>query len=229
MTAISDDLISRLRQSISTGVDFKPRQVNVGTVDSVGDGVARIVGLDQVRASELIEFPPKAGRSDSVFGIALNLERDVVGAVILGDYLSIEEGDQASATGEIISVPVGQELLGRVVNSLAQPIDGKGSINTSARRPIERSRANARQRLQQAVLVVRLEQIIDRAQLERPDGVLVERRHENQQRRGGLLELGGDLEARQAGHLDVEKYDIGLRSSDRLRRIESIRALRRHF
>jgi F-type H+-transporting ATPase subunit alpha len=138
MTSISDELISRLRQSISTGVDYKPRQVNVGTVASVGDGVARIEGLDQVRASELIEFPPKAGRSESIFGYALNLEEDSVGAIILGDYESIEEGDLVTSTGRVISVPVGQALLGRVVNPLGQPVDGKGPIATTSYREVER-------------------------------------------------------------------------------------------
>jgi F-type H+-transporting ATPase subunit alpha len=135
---ISDELISRLKQSISAGVDFTPRQVNVGTVASVGDGVARIVGLDQVKASELIEFPPKAGRSESIFGYALNLNEDSVGAIILGDYESIEEGDLVTSTGRVISVPVGQGLLGRVVNALGQPVDGKGSIASSSYREVER-------------------------------------------------------------------------------------------
>jgi F-type H+-transporting ATPase subunit alpha len=135
---ISDELISRLKQSIASGVEYKPRQVNVGTVASVGDGVARIEGLDQVRASELIEFPSKAGRSESIFGYALNLEEDSVGAIILGDYESIEEGDLVTSTGRVISVPVGQGLLGRVVNPLGQPLDGKGSIEASGYREIER-------------------------------------------------------------------------------------------
>jgi F-type H+/Na+-transporting ATPase subunit alpha len=136
--SITDDLLSRLKQGITTGVEFKPRQVNVGTVASVGDGVARIVGLDQVRASELIEFPPKAGRAESIFGYALNLERDSVGAIILGDYESIEEGDMVTSTGRVISVPVGQGLLGRVVNPLGQPMDGKGPIEASGYREIDR-------------------------------------------------------------------------------------------
>jgi F-type H+/Na+-transporting ATPase subunit alpha len=138
MAVATDELYQRLLKSIQEGTDLRPRMVNVGTVVTVGDGVARIEGLEQVMASELLEFPPKAGRSESIYGIALNLEHDVVGAVILGDYLKIEEGDQASATGQIISVPVGQELVGRVVNALGQPIDGKGPISTTNTRPIER-------------------------------------------------------------------------------------------
>ncbi|PDW03458.1 F0F1 ATP synthase subunit alpha [Candidatus Viridilinea mediisalina] len=136
--AITDELITRLKQGITSGVEFKPRQVNVGTVSSVGDGVVRIDGLDQVRASELIEFPPKAGRAESIFGYALNLEKDSVGAIILGDYQSIEEGDMVTSTGRVISVPVGQGLLGRVVNPLGQPVDGKGAIQSSGYREVDR-------------------------------------------------------------------------------------------
>jgi len=138
MTIGTDELLSRLKASIQSGVDLQPRQVNVGTVVSVGDGVARIQGLDQVMASELLEFPVKAGRSEAVYGIALNLEEDAVAAIILGDYLSIEEGDQVVSTGRVISVPVGQSLIGRVVNPLGQPIDGKGPIEANSFRPIER-------------------------------------------------------------------------------------------
>jgi F-type H+/Na+-transporting ATPase subunit alpha len=138
MAVATDALYQRLLKSIQDGAELRPQLVNVGTVLSVGDGVARIEGLDQVMASELLEFPVKAGRSEPVFGIALNLERDSVSAIVLGDYLSIEEGDQVNSTGRIISVPVGQELLGRVVNALGQAIDDGGPISASAFRPIER-------------------------------------------------------------------------------------------
>jgi F-type H+/Na+-transporting ATPase subunit alpha len=138
MTTITDELLSRLRVGITSGVDLKPRQVNVGTVVSVGDGVARIQGLDKVVASELIEFPPKAGRNTSIFAYVLNLEEDSVGAIVLGDDESIEEGDIVSSTGQVISIPVGQALLGRVVNPLGQPIDGKGPIVSDKLRPVER-------------------------------------------------------------------------------------------
>jgi F-type H+/Na+-transporting ATPase subunit alpha len=138
MAVATQELYDRLLKSIQQGVDLRPQVVNVGTVVSVGDGVARIEGLEQAVASELLEFPVKAGRSEAVFGIALNLERESVSAIILGDYLSIEEGDQVNSTGRVISVPVGQELVGRVVNALGQPIDNKGPINTEAYRPIER-------------------------------------------------------------------------------------------
>jgi F-type H+/Na+-transporting ATPase subunit alpha len=138
MAVATDELYQRLLKSIQEGVDLRPQLVNIGTVVSVGDGVARIEGLDQAMASELLEFPVKAGRNEPVYGIALNLERESVSAIVLGDYLSIEEGDQVNSTGRVISVPVGQELIGRVVNALGQPIDGKGPISSTALRPIER-------------------------------------------------------------------------------------------
>ncbi len=138
MAVATDALYQRLLKSIQDGAELRPQLVNVGTVLSVGDGVARIEGLDQAMASELLEFPVKAGRSEPIYGIALNLERESVSAIVLGDYLSIEEGDQVNSTGRIISVPVGQELLGRVVNALGQAIDDGGPINTTALRPIER-------------------------------------------------------------------------------------------
>ncbi len=138
MSVATQGLYERLLRSIQEGVDLQPRMVNVGTVTAVSDGVARISGLEQVMVSELLEFPVKAGRSAAVFGIALNLERDSVSAIVLGDYLSIEEGDQVNATGRIISVPVGQALVGRVVNAVGQPIDGRGPIDTAQTRPIER-------------------------------------------------------------------------------------------
>ena len=134
----TQELYERLLKSIQDGVDLRPQVVNIGTVVAVGDGVARIEGLENAMASELLEFPVKAGRDTPVYGIALNLERDAVSAIVLGDYESIEEGDQVNSTGRVISVPVGQELIGRVVNALGQPIDGKGPISTSATRPIER-------------------------------------------------------------------------------------------
>ncbi|MFL5800187.1 MAG: F0F1 ATP synthase subunit alpha [Roseiflexaceae bacterium] len=138
MAVATQELYERLLKSIQQGVDLRPQVVNVGTVMSVGDGVARIAGLESAMASELLEFPIKAGRDEPVYGIALNLEREYVSAIILGDYLSVEEGDQVNSTSRVISVPVGQDLVGRVVNALGQPIDNKGPISTSAYRPIER-------------------------------------------------------------------------------------------
>jgi F-type H+-transporting ATPase subunit alpha len=104
----------------------------VGTVISIGDGIARIHGVERAMAGEMLEFPK------GVFGIALNLEEDSVGTVLLGEYTEIKEGDPVKRTGRIISVPVGEELLGRVVNALGQPIDGKGPIATKQFLPIER-------------------------------------------------------------------------------------------
>src|SRR5215210_1671175 len=138
MAIATQELYERLLKGIQQGVDLRPQVVNVGTVMSVGDGVARIEGLEQAMASELLEFPVKAGRDEPVYGIALNLERDSVSAIILGDYLSVEEGDIVRSTGRIIEVPVGDELLGRVVDPLGRPLDGKGPIQTTKVRPIER-------------------------------------------------------------------------------------------
>jgi F-type H+-transporting ATPase subunit alpha len=104
----------------------------VGTVISIGDGIARVHGVERAMAGEMIEFP------HGVFGIALNLDEESVGTVLLGEYREIKEGDPVRRTGRIISVPVGEELLGRVVNPLGQPIDGKGPITTKTFSPIER-------------------------------------------------------------------------------------------
>src|SRR5438067_1316610 len=104
----------------------------VGTIVSVGDGIARVHGVENTMAGEMLEFP------HGIFGIALNLEEESVGAVLLGDFTEIREGDTVKRTGRIISVPVGQELIGRVVNALGQPIDGKGPVVSKQVMPIER-------------------------------------------------------------------------------------------
>jgi F-type H+-transporting ATPase subunit alpha len=104
----------------------------VGTIVSVGDGIARVHGVENTMAGEMLEFP------HGVFGIALNLEEDSVGAVLLGEYTALREGDTVKRTSRIISVPVGEELVGRVVNALGQPVDGKGPIVTKESREIER-------------------------------------------------------------------------------------------
>jgi F-type H+-transporting ATPase subunit alpha len=104
----------------------------VGSVISVGDGIARIHGLDRCMAGEMLEFP------HGVFGIALNLEEDQVGTVLLGDYTQIREGDTVKRTNKIMSVPVGNALVGRVVNPLGQPLDGQGPVVTDQRNPLER-------------------------------------------------------------------------------------------
>ncbi len=103
-----------------------------GTVVSLTDGIARIHGLADVMSGEMLEFP------NNTFGLALNLERDSVGAVILGPYEHISEGDKVTCTGRIMEVPVGEALLGRVVDSLGNPIDGKGPVEAEASSPIEK-------------------------------------------------------------------------------------------
>lgn len=105
---------------------------NVGSVIYLGDGIARVYGLQGAMAGELLEF------TGGTYGMALNLEEDNVGAVLLGEYAHIKEGDVVKATGRIMEVPTGKAMLGRVVNALGQPIDGKGPINTDAFRPVER-------------------------------------------------------------------------------------------
>lgn len=105
---------------------------DIGTVIQVADGIARIHGLDEAMQGELLEFPGE------VYGMVLNLEEDNVGAVLLGDQKNISEGDVVKTTGRVVEVPVGDAMTGRVVNSLGQPIDGKGPIETEKYRPIER-------------------------------------------------------------------------------------------
>src|SRR6478752_1072281 len=104
----------------------------IGTVISVGDGIARVYGLEKVMAGELLEFP------HGVMGLALNLEESQVGVVLLGQYTEIREGNQVKRTGRIMEVPVGDALIGRVVDALAQPIDGRGPIVSDKFNPVER-------------------------------------------------------------------------------------------
>ncbi|MCS6763204.1 MAG: F0F1 ATP synthase subunit alpha [Candidatus Protistobacter heckmanni] len=124
--------ISELIKSRISGLGGDAELRNQGTVISVTDGICRMHGLSSVMQGEMLEFP------GNTFGLALNLERDSVGAVVLGDYEHIKEGDQVKCTGRILEVPVGPELLGRVVNSLGQPIDGKGPINAKLTDVIEK-------------------------------------------------------------------------------------------
>ncbi|NPA91279.1 MAG: F0F1 ATP synthase subunit alpha [Chloroflexi bacterium] len=126
-----EQLAEELKEQI---LRFEPtvRMVDVGTLTYVGDGIARATGLTNVMANELVEF------ENGTLGIAFNLEEDSVGIIIMGDYTEIEEGQMVRATGRIVSVPVGDALIGRVVNAVGQPIDGKGPIETDKYRPIER-------------------------------------------------------------------------------------------
>ncbi|HEY0162430.1 MAG TPA: F0F1 ATP synthase subunit alpha, partial [Edaphobacter sp.] len=125
------EITELLRQQIEN-YEQKIQVDEVGTIISLGDGIARIHGLDKVMAGELIEFP------HDVAGLAMNLDEDQVGAVLLGDYTVLKEGDQVKRTGRIMSVPVGDAMIGRVVNALGQPIDDKGPINTDQFLPVER-------------------------------------------------------------------------------------------
>ena len=120
----NEDIASIIKQQIKQfGDDLKVEQT--GTVTEAGDGVARVQGLSNVKANEIVQF------ENDVFGLALNLEEDTVGVVILGDYLGIKEGDEVKSTGRIVEVPVAPDMIGRVLNPLGQPVDGKGSINSS--------------------------------------------------------------------------------------------------
>ncbi len=132
MAQIRADEISRLLREEIENYDQAVNVAETGSVISVGDGIARVYGLENVMAGELIEF--KGG----VSGIALNLEEDQVGAVLLGDYSDIKEGDEVKRTGRIMSVPVGEAMVGRVVDALGRPIDGKGPIEAKAYNAIER-------------------------------------------------------------------------------------------
>jgi len=136
MASSAGDVTAALRRQIEA-FEAPLKAVDVGTVVEVGDGIARATGLATVMASELVEFT-KTG----VLGMALNLEEDQVGIIILGDYTDIEEGDEVRQTGRIASVPVGGSLIGRVVNALGVPIDGKGPVESDVLRPVERIAPN---------------------------------------------------------------------------------------
>lgn len=125
-----DEISEYLKKQIT---DFEKRVdvSEVGVVTSVGDGIARIYGLDNCMASELLEFP------NNIYGMALNLEEDMVGAVLFGEDTIIKDGDVVKRTGKIMSVPAGEEMIGRVINAIGQPIDGKGPINAKASRIVD--------------------------------------------------------------------------------------------
>jgi F-type H+-transporting ATPase subunit alpha len=132
MAQIKADEITKLIREQIENYETRIAVDEVGTVISLGDGIARVHGLEKVMAGEMLEFPHK------VFGIAMNLEEDQVGSVLLGDFTEIKEGDTVRRTGRIMSVPVGKAMIGRVVNTLGQPIDDKGPIATSEFNPVER-------------------------------------------------------------------------------------------
>src|ERR1700712_2907684 len=132
MAQIRADEISRVLQSEIENFDAVANVSETGSVISVGDGIARIYGLQNVMAGELVGF------GNDVVGLALNLEEDQVGVVLLGEVGNIREGDQVKRTGKIMSIAVGDAMVGRVVNALGEPIDGKGPIATTAIFALER-------------------------------------------------------------------------------------------
>jgi len=132
MAQISAGEITALLTAKIANYEQRVQVDEVGTIMSLGDGIARVHGLDKVMAGELIEFP------HGVSGLAMNLDEDQVGAVLLGDFAELREGEQVKRTGRIMSVPVGKELIGRVVNALGEPIDDKGPLNTTETLPVER-------------------------------------------------------------------------------------------
>ena len=132
-----EEITSVLQRELEGGLETDLQMVDVGTVLEVGDGIARVYGLQGAKAGELLEFPPSPETGLPTMGLALNLEEDNVGVVIAGDYNHIEEGTTVKTTGRIADVPVGKALLGRVVNALGEPIDGKGPIVTDTRQLIE--------------------------------------------------------------------------------------------
>ena len=131
MAEVTSDLTKTLLEQIK-GFERERRAVDVGYVDEVGDGIARVQGLENIRSQELVQF------QNGVMGIAFNLAEDNVGVIIMGDYTGIREGDEVRGTGRIISVPVGDALVGRVVDALGNPIDGKGPIKAEKYMPVER-------------------------------------------------------------------------------------------
>ena len=135
MVTRGEDIVSVIKRQIEE-FGTKVSMVDVGTVVQVADGLARIHGLSGAKANELLQFP------NSIMGLALNLEEDAVGAVILGDPLSIKEGDEVRCTGRILEVPVGAGLIGRVIDPLGVPLDGKGPVKYDKVRPLERVAPN---------------------------------------------------------------------------------------
>ncbi|MGH8946473.1 MAG: F0F1 ATP synthase subunit alpha, partial [Acidimicrobiia bacterium] len=130
ITITADQITETIRSQLE-GWELKVTKETVGYVTSIADGVARVKGLPKAMASELLEFP------GGLVGVVLNIDEDDLGVVFLGEYVHIEEGDPVKQTGTVLSVPVGDALLGRVVDPLGAPIDGKGPIDTDERRLLE--------------------------------------------------------------------------------------------
>src|SRR6058998_1542544 len=125
------NLLQDIESKIS-GVKTSVAKQNVGTVREIGDGVAKIEGLTDAMLNEMLDF------GNGIIGLALNLEETEVGAIILGEYTSIKEGQEVRTTGKLLQVPVGKGLLGRVVNTLGQPVDGKGPVKSDVAYPVEK-------------------------------------------------------------------------------------------
>src|SRR3954467_7465800 len=132
MAQIRADEITKLIREQIENYETRIAVDEVGSVISIGDGIARVYGLEKPMAGEMLQFP------HGVYGISMNLDEDQVGSVLLGDYTEIKEGDEVKRTGRIMSVPVGDNMVGRVVNALGQPIDDKGPIATDKFIPVER-------------------------------------------------------------------------------------------
>src|SRR3954468_18477189 len=130
LTISADDIQGAIEDYVAS-FETETAREEVGTVVDAGDGIAHVEGLPSVMTQELLEF------SGGVLGVALNLDEHDIGAVILGDFEKLEEGQQVKRTGEVLSVPVGDEFLGRVINPLGEPIDGRGDIETDTRRALE--------------------------------------------------------------------------------------------
>ena len=170
MAVRPEEVASIIRQQIE-GFESEVVSAEVGAVVEAGDGIARVYGLSGALSGELLEFNPKSG-GDAVMGMALNLEEEIVGAVILGDYRAIEEGDEVRSTGRVAEVPVGEQLIGRVVNALGEPIDAKGPLSASDSKPVERiapnvvTRASVNTPVQTGILAIDSQIPIGRGQRE---------------------------------------------------------------
>lgn len=130
-----DYLIKHLQKKIE-GLEFAPSEERVGHIIEIGDGIATVSGLSKALAMEMVQLESKTG--EKIDGVVLNLEEDVIGVMILGEYLHLREGDIVRCTGKVLEVPVGEAVVGRVVNALGQPVDGKGAINTKQFNPVEK-------------------------------------------------------------------------------------------
>src|SRR3990167_6444930 len=128
---MANNIVEQLKARIEK-FESTTQAEHLGTVLSIGDGIATVAGLSTAKASEMLEFP------GNTLGVVLNLEEDAVGVVLLGDYTHIKQGDQAKTAGKILSVPVGNGLVGRVVNPLGEPVDNKGPIKTDKYYPVEK-------------------------------------------------------------------------------------------